>query len=181
MEGLSPTQIEQLQQATEQLLATTGFRVQHPELLRLAATAGAQVDEASGLVKIPAPLLRQLLARAPAQYEIAGANGRRYLVGGDQQHCLAIVTDPWILDYHSRQPRHPVCSDVGRHTRIAQQLDPVAAISLMDYPVADHPGSASSLYALEEHLFNHDKHCFVLAASTESLERWLRLAPLCRS
>lgn len=178
MQGLSSSQIEQLQQATEDLLATTGFRVQHPELLRLAAAAGAQVEETSSLVKLPAPLLRQLLAQAPAQYEIGGATGRRYLMGGGEQHCLAIVTDPWILDYHSRQPRHPVRSDIGRHTRIAQQLDPVAAISLMDYPVADFSGPASSLCALEEHLLHHDKHCCVLAASIESLERWLRLAPL---
>lgn len=41
MQGLSSSQIEQLQQATEDLLATTGFRVQHPELLRLATAAGA--------------------------------------------------------------------------------------------------------------------------------------------
>ncbi|MCC7262150.1 MAG: trimethylamine methyltransferase family protein [Candidatus Latescibacteria bacterium] len=178
MPGLSANQIEHLQQATEDLLATTGFRVQHPELLRLAAAAGARVEETSGRVKIPAPLLRQLLAQAPTQYEIAGAGSRRYLVGGGGQHCLAIVTDPWILDYHSRQPRHPVLSDIGRHTRIAQQLEPVAAISLMDYPVADHPGPASFLRALEEHLLHHDKHCYVLAASAESLDRWLRLVPL---
>lgn len=178
MQGLSSSQTEQLQRAAADLLATTGFRVQHPGILRLAAAAGAQVEETSGRVRLPAPLLRQLLALAPSRYEIAGPTGRRYQVGADAQHCLAIVTDPWILDYPTGQPRHPVLGDIGRHTRIAQQLDEVAALSLMDYPVADHPGPASFLRALEEHLLHHDKHCYVLAASAESLARWLRLVPL---
>lgn len=178
MRGLDEDQVEQFQQSTAALLENTGFRVQHPELLRLAARAGARVEEASGIVKIPASLLSELLDRAPAQYPIAGTGGQRHMLGSGERLCLAIVTDPWIVDYQTRQRRRPCLEDVRRHTRIAQQLGPVAAISLMDYPVTDFQGSTSNLRALEEHLLNHDKHCCVLAASAESLQRWLRIGQL---
>ena len=122
MKGLTENQIDRLQRATEETLEKTGFKVQHQALLRLAAKAGAQVNETSGTVRLPAELLRELLAQVPQQYEIAGINKDRWVVGGGERHCLAIVTDPWIVDSQTDQPRHPRLEDVRRHTRIAQRL-----------------------------------------------------------
>jgi trimethylamine:corrinoid methyltransferase-like protein len=153
---LTYAEVEAYRRATEELLEQTGFQVQHEGLLSLARQAGARVDEASGRVRLPAVLLRELLSRAPRQYEIAGPTGRCWIVGGGERHCLAIVTDPWIVDRESGQPRRPGLADVQRHTRIAQQLEEVAAISLMDYPVTDVDGPHSSLRALEAHLLEHD-------------------------
>ncbi|GAI84683.1 unnamed protein product, partial [marine sediment metagenome] len=59
---LSESQIERIQEAMEDLLKTVGFRVMHEGILRQARAAGADVDEQSGTVRIPTPLLRQLLA-----------------------------------------------------------------------------------------------------------------------
>ena len=64
MRGLSEEQSERIRRDTAQLLEGTGFRVQHEELLRLAARAGARVEE-GGLVKLPGELLEELLAKAP--------------------------------------------------------------------------------------------------------------------
>lgn len=175
---LTDEEVAAFQRATEELLEQTGFRVQHGPLLALARQAGARVDEASGRVRLPASLLRELLSQAPRQYQIAGPTGRRWTVGGPDRLCLAIVTDPWIVDRDSSQPRRPCLADVQRHTRIAQQLEAVAAISLMDYPVTDVDGPHSSLRALAAHLLEHDKHLYVLAASAERFARWLRLAPV---
>jgi len=175
MKELSETQIEQIQRATEEILDHAGVEVQHPGLLDIAAKIGARVDRASGIVRIPPPLLRELIDQVPPQYTIAGSGGAQWTVGGGAQHCLAIVTDPWIVDYDSGEPRRPCLADVRRHTRIAQRLDQVVAISLMDFPVSDLPGPDSNLRAMEEHLLNHDKHLNVMAASRESLERWLQV------
>ncbi len=175
MKKLSENQIEQIQQATETILDRTGVQVQHPGLLAIAAKAGARIDEVSGTVRIPPLLLRELIGQAPSQYIIAGSGDAQWTVGNEEQYSLAIVTDPWIVDYDSREPRRPCLTDVRRHTRIAQRLDHVAAISLMDYPVSDFPGPDSNLRAMEEYLLNHDKHLNVMAASRESLERWFRI------
>ncbi|MFH1567950.1 MAG: trimethylamine methyltransferase family protein [Gemmatimonadota bacterium] len=181
MKQLSDGQVVQLQAAAERLLGETGFRLQHPELLARARRAGAAVEEASGRVRLPAPLLGELLSQAPREYTIAGAGGFARQVGAGARQCLAIVTDPWILDYGTGRLRHPGLADVRRHTRIAQRLDEVAAISLMDYPVTDVAGPDSNLHALETCLLNHSKHIYVLAASEESLARYLELGDLLRA
>ena len=58
---------------------------------------------------LPRPVLRELLAAVPATYTIAGAGGLRHVVGDDAAPaaCQAIVTDPWIIDYETGEPRRP--------------------------------------------------------------------------
>jgi len=176
--GLSEGQVADLQRATEDLLENVGLRVQHQGLLRQARQAGAIVDEATGLVRIPAALLRELLAQAPAAYTVAGFDGRAQIIGGETQHCLAIVTDPWIIDYETQRPRRPRLEDIRRHTIIAQCLDQVVGISRMDFPVADVEGPTSSLRALEEHLLHHDKHIFVYATTAESHKQSMEIGEI---
>jgi len=175
MKKLSPGQIEQIQMATEQILERVGVQVWHEPILNKARRAGAAVDETSGTVRFPAPLLRELLSSVPRQYSVCGVNGKKLLIGGGEQSCLAIVTDPWIVDYATQLPRRPVLEDVRRHSIIAQELEPVVMVSRMDYPVADVPGPASSLRALEIHLLHHAKHNYVLPATLESYREWLEI------
>jgi trimethylamine--corrinoid protein Co-methyltransferase len=175
---LSAEQVRAVQSATEDLLEMVGLQVQHAGLRRQARQAGAAVDERTGIVRIPGPLLRELLAQAPAAYSIAGLDGIERTIGGDSQRCLAIVTDPWITDYETKRPRRPRLEDLRRHTIIAQRLDDVIAVSRMDYPVADVAGPASSLRALEEHLLHHAKHNFVFPTTVESFHQWLEIGPI---
>ena len=172
MTVLSDAQIEEIQSATEEIAESTGFSVQHEGLLRKAKRAGARVDESSGRMRIPASLFRELLSQAPSRFTIGSILGDEWEMGGDEQHALAIVTDPWIIDYESGRPRRPCLEDLRRHTIIAQKLSPVVAVSRMDFPVTDVQDETSSLRALEVHLLNHVKHNIVLAATLESLEQW---------
>jgi trimethylamine--corrinoid protein Co-methyltransferase len=176
--ALSEGQIAEFQRATVELLETVGLQVQHPGLLDRARRAGAAVEEAGGRVRIPALLLRELLAQAPSSYTIAGLDGREHTIGGDHQHCMAIVTDPWIIDYPTQRPRRPHLEDLRRHTIIAQRLAEVVGVSRMDYPVADVAGPTSSLRALEQHLLHHAKHNCVYAATPESWRQWLEIGEI---
>lgn len=175
MKKLSEDQIEHIQQATEEILERTGIEVQHSGLLAIAAKAGAKVDKTKGTVRIPPPLLRELIDQVPSQYTIAGTGNTKWTVGDGEPYCMAIVTDPWIVDYDNGKSRKPSLGDVRRHTQIAQRLDHVASISLMDHPVSDFPGPDSNLRAMQEYLLNHDKHLNVMTASMESLNRWIRI------
>ena len=172
---LSESQIEQIRDKTEEILEEVGLRVTHPKLLRLCRAAGAQVDEAGGRVRFPRPLLRELLASVPSSYTIRTIGGKEYVYGGDHQYCLAIVTDPWIVDYETQKPRRPRLDDIRRHTIIAQRLDMVVAISLMDFPVTDVEGPTSSLRALEEHMLHHNKHINIMATNMERYEDLLQV------
>jgi trimethylamine--corrinoid protein Co-methyltransferase len=175
---LTDGQIEEIRTATEDLLESVGFRVMHADLLRRLATAGAQMEKSSGIVRLPRALLRDLLAQAPPMFPIAGLGGSEYELGGQSQHFTAIVTDPWIIDYETQKPRRPRLEDIRRHTRIAQQLPQVVAISLMDFPVTDFEGPTSNLRARESYVLTHGKHYLVLPSSTEDLSRWVEIGSI---
>ncbi len=173
MTVLAESQRERIREATEEVLEETGASVQHEELLRVAERSGAEVDEASGRVRIPKSLLRELLAAIPSTCVMRGVLGEERKIGLGTPYLSAIVTDPWIVDYETRAPRRPCLDDLYRHTVLAQKFESVALVSRMDYPVTDFDDATSSLRALELHLLNHTKHNAVFAASTESFDRWL--------
>jgi len=83
------------------------------------------------------------------------------------------VTDPWIIDYQTRQPRRPCLQDIRNHTIIAQKLERVVALSRMDFPVIDIPEPLSSLRALEEFFLHNHKHILACVTSLESLQQYL--------
>ena len=140
-DALTEEQIALIMEKTEEILERTGLGVTHPALLARCRAAGARVDEAAGRVRFPRPVLRELLAAVPATYTIAGAGGLRHVVGDDAAPaaCQAIVTDPWIIDYETGEPRRPCLDDLRRHTAIVQALPMVVATSLMDFPLTDVP------------------------------------------
>jgi len=119
---LSEGEIEQIRDRTEELLETVGLRVDHAGLLRMCQAAGATVDEPAARVRFPRPLLRELLASVPSSYTIRSPGGAEHVIGGGKQYATAIVTDPWIIDYASRQPRRPCLNDLRRNTIVAEQL-----------------------------------------------------------
>ena len=170
---LSPGQIEQVHHAAEEVLEGTGFKVMDDEALRRCAAAGARVGGADGIVRLPREMLRALIEQAPSSYTIAGLDGTAHEVGGGTPGGLAIVTDPWIIDYDTRRPRRPCLEDLRRHTIIAQRMGHVAGMSRMDYPVTDVEGPASSLRAWEMHLLHTAKHHWFIPATPASNRQWL--------
>ena len=172
---LSQSQVELIRDATERILETTGVKVMHDEALSLCRKAGAKVDKTSGVVRIPRQLLRELIAQAPAEYGVTGVDGAWHTVGDNRQWGVAITTDPWIIDYDTRQPRRPRLEDIRRNTAIGQQLDHVLGMTCMDFPVSDVEGPHSNLRALQEHLLHHTKHNFIYATSVDSMNRWLKI------
>ncbi len=176
LRSLSQDEIEKIQDWSEELLETYGLKVSHPRLQSLCRDAGAMVDPVRGMARFPRLLLRELLASVPASYTIGSAGGMQHVIGGGEQFAHAIVTDPWIVDYDTQRPRRPRLDDVRRHTVIAQLLDVVAGISLMDFPVTDVEEPLSSLRAFEEHVLLNDKHILIYATGMQRLEDWLEIA-----
>ena len=172
---LSDAEIEQIRDRTEELLEAVGLRVDHAGLLRMCEAAGAAVDEPAARVRFPRPLLRELLASVPSSYIVRGPGGAEHVIGGGKQYATAIVTDPWIVDYETQKPRRPSLADVRRHTVIAQKLEPVVAMSLMDFPVTDVPEPNSFMCAFEEHVLHHDKHIMIYATNEERYADWLNV------
>lgn len=175
---LDENQIEKIKYLTEEIIEKKGVKVTHPEALKKARQAGADVNENEGIIKIPKDLLRILLSKVPSSFEARGINGRSFEFGSGSQGVSAIVTDPVIVDYKSGQKRPPCMEDLKRNTIIAQKLDHVVSMSRMDFPVTDYDDKTSSLRALETHLLNHDKHYSVYAGDLENFREWLEIGQI---
>ena len=175
---LSETQIESIKQLTEDMIENVGFKVEHSGLLKIAAKAGANVDEASQTVKIPTKLLRELLSMVPQCYIAKGIDGKEYNIGGGNQYIGAIVTDPWIIDYQTKEPRHPGIEDIKKNTILIQKNEQVAAVGRMDFPVTEYNDATSTWRALEIHLLNHTKHYYVYTGSIKDFRRWMEIGEI---
>ncbi len=169
-DALTQDQIQEIRAATEDIIANTGFRVGHRGLRDIARKAGAVVDDSTENVRFPAQMLRELLALGPKSYTIRATSGDTFEIGGGKPGAVAIVTDPWIIDYQTQKPRRPSLQDIKTDTIVAQKIDDVVAISRMDFPVTDHHGPDSTWRALEHHLLHHNKHNHLMATSMESFD-----------
>lgn len=172
---LSDAEIEKLHEKTLELLDTVGARVAHEEALGRLARAGARVDAASGLVRFPAALVRELLARAPAVALYSGLNGKTLSVGGESRYYLSLILDPFIVDYE-RGLRRPVLEDVRRHTILGESLDRVDAMMRMQYPVSDVPEPDCYHKTMEVFLCHTTKHVAAYPASVENCRDWMEAA-----
>ena len=175
MSALTDAGYEGIKAAVESLLSEVGFAVQNQTILKAFHEAGGHVEYESGLVKLPAALLWELVKKVPPSYRVAGVNGDMYEVGGGDTFKAAIVTDPFIADYPTGAMRKPRLSDVVRNTRIIQSQADVCQVSLMDYPVTDIAGPASRYRAMEAHLLNHAKPYAIYPTSYESFMEWLEI------
>ena len=98
-------QIEQIHQATLEVLERTGIQISHPRALELLAGAGARVD--GHRVRIPAWLVEEAIRQAPSRVILGSRNGERkvYLEGtkvwfGPSLDCIDYL-DP-LTDERSR-------------------------------------------------------------------------------
>lgn len=167
MDVLNTTEIEQVIDGTEEILEKVGFVVENEEILKIAKKRGAFIDETSGRIKLPHELLHELLGCCPSEYRISDLNGREYTIGDRNRYCLAIVTDPWVIDYRTQLPRRPTLEDIRRNTIVGQSIPDVITMSRMDFPVTDFSDETSSWHALLEHLLHQNKHITFMSSSLE--------------
>ncbi|MCM8788787.1 MAG: trimethylamine methyltransferase family protein [Candidatus Omnitrophica bacterium] len=178
MDILKESQVDLIVEKTEEILEDTGFIVENEEILKISKQNGAVVDETSGIVKLPRKLLRELLSLCPSEYSISDLKGNECTVGGDNRYCMAIVTDPWIIDYKTRLPRRPSLEDIRRNTIVGQSLPDVISMSRMDFPVTDFSDQTSSWHALLQHLIHQDKHITFIPGSLEQYRIFVQIAEI---
>jgi trimethylamine:corrinoid methyltransferase-like protein len=178
IEVLNENQIQRIKELTEEAIEKIGFKVEDPELLKIASKAGAVVDQGSRTVKIPAALLRELISKVPESYIVKTINHSEYIIGEGNQYISAIVTDPWIIDYETKEPRRPSLDDVLKNTILIQKNKQVATVGRMDFPVCEYNDATSSLRALEIHLLNHTKHYNVYTACLRDFMQWMEIGEI---
>ena len=169
---LSDPEIEKLHKKTLEVFETVGVKITHDEMLVRMKKAGAIVNESTGICKIPSQLVEEMLKLAPSMIFETGLNGKIMEVGGDNQYCLSLVLDPFIVDY-KQGLRRPVLEDVRRHTIIGESLDRIDSLMRMQFPVSDVPEPDSYFKTMEVFLCHHTKHTSIYPTSEENCRQWM--------
>ena len=134
---LSDEQVETISQTTFRVLEEVGVQVNHGGARQLFAQAGARVDEDQALVKIPAQLARELIARAPSQVTLCGRDpsGAHDLdLGGTRVYLGTGGTALNVQEPGRDDNRRAQLMDVGDMARAVQALENVHFYMLNLYP-----------------------------------------------
>ncbi len=161
--------------AAVEVLGKTGVRVEEEHLRVEFLKRGAQVDEDSQCVRIPAGLLCECLNSVNRTPVLHCVNGKSLEHRAEDRYYTSLVTDPYIIDYR-QGIRRPRLEDIGRHARLGDALGLVDCIHLMDDTVADISGTTSLLKCLEEFVANTTTAYHCAPGTLGDTRHWIEVA-----
>ena len=126
IEVLSEGDILQIHDAALQLLARTGVHMPHPECLRRCERAGAEVDHAREIVRLPTALSASFMERLRAVATPPGEETPT-LSGG-------ISTQVFVSDYRTRSRRPGSMDDIMRGIALVRHLDNIPYANAVTIP-----------------------------------------------
>jgi trimethylamine--corrinoid protein Co-methyltransferase len=174
IEILTPDEIEQIHQATLQVLETVGCRLPQPQILDRLEARGAAVDRQSGIARLPRALVEQALRDTrPTLDENAPPPFRR---GRYMAHPGNQAT---IIDYQATVRRQGTTADVLKGLVLCNQLPYVADAMPLVTP-ADVPGYMGDLYGYYLCTLYSQKPYSVYICSPESARQILRMWDIVR-
>lgn len=141
IEILSTSEIEQIHQATLDVLASVGCRLPHARIQQLLRAAGAQiVDEANEIIRLPHDLVEQAIQELgkpePDKLGASQALNKFRIHPGNQAT---------IIDYRAASRRSGTTEDVVKGIVLCNQLPYVSSCMPLVTP-ADVPGYMGDLY-----------------------------------
>ena len=120
---LSEDQVDAIIEAALVILRDTGMRFLEPESRKLLASAGAEVDEETRNVTFDPDLVRELVAKAPAEFSLRARNRERDLHIGGNQLVFASVGGPAFCSDLDRGRRPGTFEEMCDYFRLVQSLN----------------------------------------------------------
>ncbi len=156
------------------LVAEVGVRVEDDSMCGRLDRAGADVDAASGCVRMPREMVAEYLGQVPGVCRLETIDGRPIRLGGGDRRRVSLVLDPVIVDY-DEGPRAPRLADVAKHARIGDALPLVNTTYKMDQGVSDVPIEHVNAASLFEFLSNTTQAVTGNPADMASMRLWLEM------
>ncbi len=153
----SAKQLDLLRQATLDILEKVGVKFQSPEALRLLEEAGAVVDHATEVAKLPPDLVLEAMAKAPRRFDLGARDASCDIAVGDgRTYCTTDGCGVEIVDFQTRKRRLSTKADLADVTRLQ---DALSSISFW-WPTlsAGDCGETAQLHELDAGWSNTVKH-----------------------
>jgi trimethylamine--corrinoid protein Co-methyltransferase len=123
-EVLDEDGIERIDAAAVEILGKTGVAIYERQSRDLLRLEGAQVDDATGRVRIPEKVVREALEAAPSRFRLAARDSSKSVeLGAGETHFTNSATGIRVLDHVTGEVRRSVLSDVPVFAKVADALD----------------------------------------------------------
>jgi trimethylamine---corrinoid protein Co-methyltransferase len=157
LQFVSDEKLDQLQEATLQILESTGVRFPSEKALAVFADHGANVNHKTQIVRIPRDMVFKAMASVPRYFTMAARNPALDLQLG--KGVTYFTTDGCgveTIDFDTRQRRPSCKADVGKMARVADYLSSIGFYWPM-VSAQDH-GTTAPLHEMDASWNNTSKH-----------------------
>jgi len=120
---LDDEQVQTIIDSALGILETNGMRFLEPGSRTRLASAGADVDEESMMVRFDRSLVMEQVALAPASFELRARNPARHLEIGTGHHIFASVGGPAFVSDLDRGRRPGTYAEMCDYLRLVQSLN----------------------------------------------------------
>ncbi len=132
---LTREQMEMVHEASLRILAEVGVHIPHDDMRQRFGEAGAGVDEATGMVRIPAKLVEDSLAQAGKSFAIYGRDrSRKAVFGKGKRNYNSIAGEALWIDDTTGERRWATLDDVVRAARLGDALPDLTIVGAMADP-----------------------------------------------
>ena len=108
---ISEDQLESIHQGSLKVLAQTGIKVLHHGARKIMAEAGADVDDATQMVRFDPDLIAEYVAKAPREFTLHARN---------PEHSVVLGGDNLVFDMMASAPN---CTDLDHGRRTGNHQD----------------------------------------------------------
>mgnify|MGYP001819034635 FL=1 len=157
MEPLSADQVEEIHLASLSILEEFGIEVISGQARALFRAAGAEVDEASGIVRIDRGLILDLISTAPSSFALTPRNPERALVLGGNNVNFGFVSGPPNVHDRVRGRRPGNFADYCELVKLAQSFNIVHFLGNQALAPIDLPANTRHLDTYRANLIYTDK------------------------
>lgn len=149
LEVLTADEQTQIHERTLKVLGEHGMRVDPDEGRRVLAAAGAEVDEATRMVRFPRALVDEALRLAPRQFSLGGRRDDfSHPLNAGQFTLLADGGATTLLDHRTGVRRAPTREDWIEATTLIDAFDDVGLF----WSLCQHPADSQGMHGLVEYL-----------------------------
>ncbi len=163
----SEDQVEEIHDTAMRILEELGIELMSARARRLFRAAGAETDEATGLVRIDRGLLIELVARAPTRFRLTPRNPERALEIGGRSVIATLVAGPPAVHDAVRGRRASNLADYRELTRLAQSLNAIHMLGNQVSAPIELPPESRHLDCYQANLELCDKSFHVTAIGPE--------------
>ena len=170
---MNDRELEQIHQATLTVLQKAGVKFPSEKALKIFEKAGAVVDHAEQIVKIPPDLLMSALSKAPRAYRMAsrGDENLDLYLDGTKSYCGSGGTGNSVIDVATGIKRSSTKKDVETTALICDYL-PEVSFSWPMVSATDTPPAVMPLHEIEASFTHTEKHVHIVTCVEERVARF---------